>query len=79
MALVCFLTNSFRIRFARAAAVISTEVSRAQSAEDSLEVALSTEVSYLIANTDLTSIDSFAEISNELSSELVRANSAEIS
>jgi hypothetical protein len=61
------------------AAVISTEVLRAQSAEDSLEVALSTEVSYLIANTDLTSIDSFAEISNELSSELIRANSAEVS
>ena len=46
---------------------ISSEISRAESAEDSLEVALSTDVSYLIANTDLTSIDSFAEISTEVS------------
>ena len=37
------------------------------SVEASYEIALSTDVSYLIANTDLTSIDSFAEISTEVS------------
>ena len=47
------------------------------SGDASLEVALSTEVSYLIANTDLTSIDSFAEIVSDLSSEVVRAESVE--
>jgi hypothetical protein len=40
---------------------------------------LSTEVSYLIANTDLGSIDSFAEIVSDLSSEVARAESAEAS
>jgi hypothetical protein len=49
-------------------AAISSEISRAESAEDSLEVALSTDVSYLIANTDLTSIDSFAEVSDAVTS-----------
>jgi len=58
-------------------AAISSEISRAESAEDSLEVALSTEVSYLLANTDLTSIDSFAEIVADLSSEVSRAESVE--
>jgi hypothetical protein len=60
-------------------AAISSEVSRAEAAEDSLEVALSTEVSYLIANTDLTSIDSFAEVSDAVASEVSRAESAELS
>ena len=46
---------------------ISSEISRAESAEDSLAVQLSTDVSYLISNTDLTAIDSFAEVSTELS------------
>ena len=58
-------------------AAISSEVSRAEAAEDSLEVALSTEVSYLIANTDLTSIDSFAEVSDAVSAEVSRAESVE--
>jgi hypothetical protein len=49
-------------------AAIKTEKDRAEEAEHSLEVALSTEVSYLIANTDLTSIDSFAEVSDAVSS-----------
>jgi hypothetical protein len=47
------------------------------SGDASLEVALSTEVSYLIANTDLGSIDSFAEVVADLSSEVLRAESAE--
>jgi hypothetical protein len=48
-------------------AEISSEISARIAGDESLEVALSTEVSYLLANTDLTSIDSFAEISTELS------------
>ena len=47
------------------------------SGDASLEVALSTEVSYLIANTDLGSIDSFAEVVADLSSEVSRAIEAE--
>ena len=46
--------------------MISAEVSRATGAEASLETALSTEVAYLISNTDLTAIDSFAEVSTEI-------------
>jgi len=45
---------------------ISAEISRAEAAEASLATQLSTDVSYLIANTDLTAIDSFAEVSDEL-------------
>ena len=51
-------------------ATISSEISRAESAEDSLEIALSSEVSYLLANTDLSSIDSFAEVSDTLTAEV---------
>jgi hypothetical protein len=58
-------------------AEISSEISRAEAAEASIAEELSTEVSYLIANTDLGSIDSFAEIVSELSGEIVRAESAE--
>ena len=60
-------------------AEISSEISRAEAAEASLETALSTEVSYLIANTDLTAIDSFAEVSTAVASEVSRAESAELS
>jgi hypothetical protein len=42
---------------------LSVEQSFRLDADLSLETALSTEVSYLIANTDLTAIDSFAEVS----------------
>jgi hypothetical protein len=45
---------------------INTEISRAEAAEDSLEAALSTEVANLLANTDLTAIDSFSEVVSEL-------------
>ena len=60
-------------------AEISAEIARAEAAEGSLEVALSTEVSYLIANTDLGSIDSFAEVVANLDSEIARAENAEAS
>ena len=60
-------------------AEISSEIARAEAAEASIAEELSTEVSYLIANTDLGSIDSFAEIVSELSNEIVRAVSAEAS
>ncbi len=49
---------------------LSSEISRAEAAEDSLEIALSSEVSYLLENTDLTSIDSFAEVSAALSAQV---------
>ena len=58
-------------------AEISSEISRAEAAEASIAEELSTEVSYLIANTDLGSIDSFAEIVSDLSTEIVRAQSVE--
>ena len=58
---------------------ISSEISNRMEADASLEVALSTEVSYLIANTDLGSIDSFAEIISDLSTEVERAESVEVS
>ena len=60
-------------------AEISSEISRAEAAEASIAEELSSEVSYLIANTDLGSIDSFAEIVSDLSSEVERAESAEVS
>ena len=60
-------------------AEISSEISRAEAAEASIAEELSTEVSYLIANTDLGSIDSFAEMVSDLSSEVERAESAEAS
>ena len=60
-------------------AEISSEISRAEAAEASIAEELSSEVSYLIANTDLGSIDSFAEIVSDLSSEVERAESAEAS
>jgi hypothetical protein len=46
--------------------MILEEKTRAMEAEDSLEAALSTEVAYLVANTDLTAIDSFSEVVAEL-------------
>jgi len=49
---------------------LSSEISRAEAAEGSLEIALSSEVSYLLENTDLTSIDSFAEVSAALSTQV---------
>jgi len=58
-------------------AEISSEIARAEAAEASIAEELSTEVSYLIANTDLGSIDSFAEIVSELSNEIARAESVE--
>jgi hypothetical protein len=45
---------------------LNSEISRAEAAEDSLEAALSAEVANLLANTDLTAIDSFQEVVNEL-------------
>ena len=60
-------------------AEISSEIARAEAAEASIAEELSTEVSYLIANTDLGSIDSFAEVVADLSSEVTRAESAELS
>jgi hypothetical protein len=45
---------------------IDAEIARATFAESSLEAALSTEVAYLISNTDLTAIDSFQEVSDKL-------------
>jgi hypothetical protein len=60
-------------------AEISNEISRAEAAEDSIATELSTQVSYLISNIDVTEIDSFAEIVGELSNEIVRAESAELS
>ena len=50
----------------RLAGLISAEVSRAEAAEESLEEALSAEVANLLANTDLTAIDSFQEVVDEL-------------
>ena len=58
---------------------LSAEISRAESAEASIAEELSSEVSYIIANTDLTSIDSFAEVVADMSSEVLRAETAEAS
>ena len=60
-------------------AEISSEISRAEAAEDSIATELSTQVSYLISNIDVTEIDSFSEIVENLSTEVVRAESAELS
>jgi hypothetical protein len=60
-------------------ATLSSEVARAESAEASIAEELSSEVSYIIANTDLSSIDSFAEVVADMSSEISRAESAEAS
>ena len=60
-------------------ATLSSEVSRAESAEASIAEELSSEVSYIMANTDLSSIDSFAEVVADLSSEVLRAESVELS
>jgi hypothetical protein len=60
-------------------AEISSEISRAEAAEDSIATELSTQVSYLISNIDVTEIDSFSEIVENLSSEVARAESAELS
>ena len=59
-------------------ATLSSEVSRAESAEASISEELSSEVSYIMANTDLSSIDSFAEVVADLSSEVSRAESVEV-
>ena len=45
---------------------LSSETSRAMAAEESIEEALAAEVANLIANTDLTAIDSFSEVVAEL-------------
>ena len=58
---------------------LESEIKRAEEAEASLEVALSTEVSYLVSNTDLSSIDSFAEVSDSVSVEITRATEVEAS
>jgi hypothetical protein len=60
-------------------AAMSSEVSARIAGDESLAEELSTEVSYLIANTDLGSIDSFAEVVADLSSEVERAESVELS
>jgi hypothetical protein len=60
-------------------AAMSSEVSARIAGDESLAEELSTEVSYLIANTDLGSIDSFAEVVADLSSEVTRAESVEAS
>jgi hypothetical protein len=60
-------------------AEISSEIARAEAAEDSIALELSTKVSYLISNIDVTEIDSFSEIVANLSNEVVRAESAELS
>ena len=60
-------------------AEISSEIARAEAAEDSIATELSTQVSYLISNIDVTEIDSFSEIVANLSNEVVRAESAELS
>jgi hypothetical protein len=60
-------------------AEISSEISRAEAAEDSIATELSTQVSYLISNIDVTEIDSFSEIVENLSTEISRAESAELS
>jgi len=49
---------------------LSSEIARATSAEGSIATVLSSEVSYIIANTDLTSIDSFSEVVANVSSEI---------
>jgi predicted nucleic acid-binding Zn-ribbon protein len=56
---------------------IKNEEKRAMEAEASIAEVLSTEVSYIIANTDLTSIDSFAEVVANLDNEIARAENAE--
>jgi len=56
---------------------LAAEIARAESAEASLDEALSTEVSYLLSNTDLSSIDSFAEVSDALASEIVSRETAD--
>jgi hypothetical protein len=48
------------------AGLIEAERDRALEAEESLEEALAAEVANLLANTDLTAIDSFQEVVNEL-------------
>jgi hypothetical protein len=58
---------------------LSAEIVRAGNAEDSIATELSTQVSYLISNIDVTEIDSFTEIVANLSTEVVRAESAELS
>ena len=49
---------------------LSSEISRAIEAEGSIATVLSTEVSSIIANTDLTSIDSFAEVVADIKSKV---------
>jgi hypothetical protein len=76
------VTNEASIRLAAdnsIAANLSSEIVRAESAELSIATVLSSEVSYIISNTDLTSIDSFAEVVANLSTEVSRAQSAEAS
>jgi hypothetical protein len=58
---------------------LSSEIVRAENAEESIATELSTQVSYLISNIDVTEIDSFTEIVANLSTEVVRAESAELS
>ena len=58
---------------------LSAEISNRIVGDASLAVELSAQVSYLLGNTDLGSIDSFAEIVSELSNEIARAESVETS
>jgi len=47
---------------------LNAEISRAESAEGSLATELSSEVAYLLSNTDLNAIDSFSEVVTGLNS-----------
>jgi hypothetical protein len=58
---------------------LSVEESRAENAEASIAQVLSTEVSSIISNTDLTAIDSFAEVVSEVSAEISSRVSADYS
>jgi hypothetical protein len=52
---------------------ISSEISNRIAGDASLAVELSAQVSYLLGNTDLSALDSFAEVSTELLSEVADA------
>ena len=55
---------------------MSSEISRAEEAEASIALQLSSEVSSILENTDLTAIDSFAEVVADLSSEIANREGA---
>jgi hypothetical protein len=60
-------------------AAISSEIERATEAEDSLEGYVSTEVSYILDNTDLTKTDSFAEVVTNVNDALDTVNNNALS